>query len=101
MSSGQPPKPEGERWAARYVSSNGASASTWSDPAYRLVVAGYIVAIAMPPVGFVLAIVLARRSSKPYSKHWPWIMLISVIAAVGWTLILASGALTSTSNELN
>jgi hypothetical protein len=101
MSSGQPPNRDGERWAAQYVSSNGASANTWSDPAYRLVVAGYIVAVAMPPIGFVLAIALARRRSKPYATHWRWIMLISIIASVGWTLILASGALTSTSNELN
>lgn len=101
MSSGQPPDPNGERWAAQYVSTNGASPSTWSDPAYRLVVAGYIVAVAMPPIGFVLAIVLARRQARPYATHWRWIMLISIVAAIGWTLILASGALTSTSNELN
>jgi hypothetical protein len=101
MSSGQPPNPDGERWAAQYVSTNGASADTWTDPAYRLVVAGYIVAVAMPPIGFVLAIVLARRSAEPYASHWRWILLISIIAAVGWTLIFASGALTSTSNELN
>lgn len=101
MSTGQPPKPDGERWATQYVSSNGASANTWSDPAYRVVVAGYIVAVAMPPIGFVLAVVLARRGFKPYATHWRWIMVISLIAAVGWTLILASGALTSTSNELS
>lgn len=101
MSSEEHSDPDGERWAAQYVSSNGASANTWSDPAYRLVVAGYIVAIAMPPIGFVLAIVLARRPAKAYAKHWPWIMAISVVAVIGWTLILASGALTSTSNELN
>jgi hypothetical protein len=45
--------------------------------------------------------VLARRSGKPYATHWRWILLISIVAAVGWTLILASGALTSTSNELS
>jgi hypothetical protein len=101
MSSAQPPDPDGERWAAQYVSTNGGSANTWNDPAYRLVVAGYIVAVAMPPIGFVLAIVLARRRGKPYALHWRWIMLISVVAAIGWTLIFASGALTSTSNELN
>jgi hypothetical protein len=101
MSPGQHSNPDRERWAAQYVSTNGASANTWSDPAYRLVVAGYIVAVAMPPIGFVLAIVLARRPGKPYATHWRWIMLISIIAAIGWTLILASGALTSTSNELN
>jgi hypothetical protein len=83
------------------MSGNGASANAWSEPAYRLVVLGYIVAVAIPPIGFVVAIVLARRPTKLNSKHWLWIMIISIIAAVGWSLIFASGALTSTSNELN
>ncbi len=83
------------------MSSNGASANAWSDPAYRIVVLGYIVAVAIPPAGFVIAIMLARNPPRPNSKHWLWIMVISLIAAVGWTLILASGALTSTSNELD
>lgn len=101
MSSTPPPNPDGERWTPQYTSSNGASASAWSEPAYRIVVLGYIVAVAMPPIGFIVAIVLARHPPKPGSKHWVWIMVISLMAAVGWTLILASGALTSTSNELD
>ena len=101
MSSGTPPTPDEQRWAARYVSSNGAQAPDWSERAYRLVVLGYITAVAMPPVGFIISIVVASHPPRPNSKHWVWIMIISIIAAAGWTLIFASGALTSTSNELS
>ena len=59
----------------------------------RLVVLGYILAVAMPPFGFALGIGLGVRAK---SQHWRWIVLISIVAAVIWALIIGSGALSST-----
>jgi len=61
----------------------------------RVVVLAYILAGAFPPIGFVLGIGLGVRT---HSKHWRWIVLVSIVAAVIWALIIGSGAL-STTNE--
>ena len=53
----------------------------------------YILAVAIPPLGFVLAVGLGIRVR---SKHWPWIVLLSVIAAVIWALIIGAGGLKTT-----
>ncbi|HYB26121.1 MAG TPA: hypothetical protein VEF89_05870, partial [Solirubrobacteraceae bacterium] len=42
----------------------------------RLVVLAYILAVAMPPLGFALGIGLGARAR---SKHWLWIVLISIV----------------------
>jgi hypothetical protein len=101
MAATTPPTPDGERLIAEYVSSNGATAHGWSDRARRLVVLGYITAAAIPLLGLVLGIVVMLRPSKPNSKHGIWIIVVSIVASVVWVLVFASGALTSTSNELN
>jgi hypothetical protein len=61
----------------------------------RLVVVGYIIAVAMPPLGFVIGLVL-MVSRRVRSKHGVWIVLISIVAAVVWALLIGSGALTAT-----
>jgi len=101
MSTRTPPTPDGERWIADYVSNNGARANVWSDSARRLVVLGYITAVAMPLVGFILGIVVAIRLTRPNSKHGAWIILVSIIASIVWILVFTSGALNATSTELN
>jgi hypothetical protein len=101
MSARTPPTPDGEHWIAENVSSNGATASGWSDSAHRLVVLGYITAVAMPLIGFILGIVVAIRLTKPNAKHGAWIIVVSVIASVVWILVFTSGALTATSTDLN
>jgi hypothetical protein len=88
-----PPIRDGNRWAADYANDNGASANVPSDSIQRLVVLGYITAIAMPPVGFILGLVLAVRLTKPNSKRGIWIIAVSVIAAIAWILALAIGLL--------
>ena len=80
---------------ADYPSPNGASDRAWSQSFQRLVVLGYILAVAMPPVGFVLGIVVAVRGARVKSRHGMLIIPLSVIAAVAWVAILASGALTT------
>ena len=93
MSSPVPPLRDGRRWPADHATDNGASANVPSDSIQRLVVLGYITAVAMPPVGFILGLVLAVRLSKPNSKRGIWIIAVSVIAAIGWILALAIGLL--------
>jgi hypothetical protein len=100
MNAPTPPTPDGEPWAAEYVSSNGAPSDPDSERARRLVVLGYITAVALPPIGLILAIVLATRPAKASSRHWMWIIVVSIIGAVLWALVFASGALTSTNNDL-
>ena len=100
MSAPTPPTPDGEPWAAEYVSSNGSTSDLVNERARRLVVLGYITAIALPPIGLILGIVLATRPAKASSRHWMWIIVVSIVGVVLWGLVFASGALTSTSNDL-
>ncbi|HUJ35990.1 MAG TPA: hypothetical protein VLW51_12315 [Solirubrobacteraceae bacterium] len=100
MSATKPPSPNGKPWTSDYVSSNGATARTRREMPGRLVVLGYITAFAMPLLGLFLGIVVATRPAKATARHGPWIIGISIIASVIWALVFASGALTSTTNDL-
>jgi hypothetical protein len=98
----RPPTPDNGRWTVDYASSNGATAKVRDDSARRLVVLGYITAIAMPLIGFILGIVVATRpGSKANSRHGVWIIVVSLVASVVWILVFTSGVLTATSNDLN
>jgi hypothetical protein len=61
-------------------------------------VLGFITAIAMPPVGFVLGLLLALRLDKPHSRRGLWIVAVSIIAAILWVLTLATGIVNPNSN---
>ena len=63
----------------------------------RLVVVGYITAIAMPPIGFVIGLVL-MLSRRVRSKHGLWIVLACAIGVGIWVVVVASGTL-NTTNE--
>lgn len=78
--------------------SNGAPPDVLSDSLRRLVVLGYITAVAIPPVGFILGIVIAVRRRAAY-KHGLAMIAVSIVAAVIWVLLLGSGVLTSTSSD--
>jgi hypothetical protein len=93
-----PPIQDGGRWDADYAKTNGASANVPSDSIQRLIVLGYICAVAMPPVGFILGILLYVRLTKPNSKRGVWIIVVSVIAAIVWVLALATGLLNPNTN---
>ena len=47
----------------------------------RLVVAGYILAVVMPVVGFVVGVVLVNRSEKRTIKQGVWMIALSVVMA--------------------
>jgi hypothetical protein len=101
MSPTTPPTPDGKDWTVDYASSNGATAKVRSDSDYRLVVLGYITAVAMPLIGFILGIVVATRPSKANSKHAAWIIGLSIVGSILWLLVFNSGVLTSTTNDLS
>ena len=77
---------------------NAAPPDVLSESLRRLVVLGYLTAVAIPPAGFVLGIVIAVRRRAAY-RHGLAIVAVSVIAAVIWVLLLSSGVLTSTSSD--
>ena len=100
MSATKPPAPNGKPWSSDYVSSNGSTANARRETPSRLVVLGYITAVAMPLLGLLLGIVAVTRPNKATARHGRWIILISIIASVIWALVFASGALTSTTNDM-
>jgi hypothetical protein len=101
MSATTPPNPDGDPWPVDYVSTNGAKAVAGSESADRLVVLGYITAVAIPLIGLIVGIVVLTRPGKANSRHGVLIIVVSLIASVAWILVFTSGALTATSNDLN
>ena len=81
------------------ASRNGRGARGGNQTARRVVVAGYILACAMPPLGLLLGAGIALRLGKPDSRHGALIIAISIIAAVIWVVIISSGALKATNNS--
>jgi hypothetical protein len=66
---------------------------TWGPPAppttnaqseYQggLVAAGYIFAVLMPFVGFILGLVVVTRPSRATSKHGLWIIILSIVVFI-------------------
>ena len=53
-------------------------------------------AVAVPPIGFGLGIVIAAGFRTLRSKHGVWIMVVSILASLVWILIITSGALKTT-----
>lgn len=96
MRASLPPNPDDERWVAGYAEPNGAASNAQRNSFRRLVALAYILAIAMPPVGFVLGIVVILRPSMASAKQGALIIVVSVLAGVVWILILTSGTLSST-----
>jgi hypothetical protein len=50
----------------------------------------------MPPIGFVLALVIGFRDTHANLKHALLISALGIIAAALWALVISSGALTAT-----
>jgi hypothetical protein len=76
-------------------SDNGSRSRSKQVTVERLIVVGYILALAMPPIGFAIGLVLMLSPSLR-SRHGVWIMLFSIVAAVIWVLMISAGALTDT-----
>jgi hypothetical protein len=54
----------------------------------RLVVAGYVLAVAMPIAGFVIGVILVNRSEARTVKQGLWIIALSVVATFVLFVIL-------------
>jgi hypothetical protein len=61
----------------------------------RAVVLGYILAFALPPLGFATGVVL-MLAPRLRSKHGIWIVLLSIAAGLIWALLIGAGALKDT-----
>lgn len=59
----------------------------------RVIVLGYILAVAMPPFGLAIGAGVGVRSR---SKHWLWIVLLSIAASAVWAVIIGTGGLSDT-----
>lgn len=68
------------------------------ESVHRLVVLGYITAVAMPPIGLIMGLVLAVRLTKPRSRQGLWIIVLSIVAAILWAVALATGLVNPNSN---
>jgi hypothetical protein len=79
--------------ASDSASRNGSDPRSTRVTIERVVVLGYILAVAVPPVGCVLGIGLGIWAR---SKHSPWIVLLSIVGALIWALIIGAGGLSST-----
>jgi ABC-type nitrate/sulfonate/bicarbonate transport system permease component len=75
---------------------NGSGPDAQPTAVQRAVVVGYILAVAVPPVGFLIGLVLLL-SPRVRSKHGTWMVLLSIVAAVVWVLLIDAGALKNTS----
>lgn len=98
MTAPSPPR-ESQPWSANGASNNGTPKRVSSDSIQRLVVLGYITAVAMPPVGFILGVLLAVRLDRPNSKRGAWIVALSIAAAAVWFLLLTTGLLNPNSDQ--
>ncbi|MGN6868077.1 MAG: hypothetical protein ACTHMY_06710 [Solirubrobacteraceae bacterium] len=74
---------------------NGSRPYTHPTALQRAVVMGYILAVALPPLGFAAGLVLVL-SPRRRSKHGAWIVLLSIAAGVIWALLISAGALKDT-----
>lgn len=59
----------------------------WEQHAHAsgLVTVGYLLAVLMPAIGFVIGVIAATRTDEPATKvHGPYIVLASVLCAGVW-----------------
>lgn len=67
-------------------------------PQWGLVITGYVMAVIIPIVGFILGIVTITRPNKATSKHGVWIVVLSVaVFFISIVIIVAAAASSSPS----
>lgn len=93
-----PPAPDDSQWAAAYASTNGAASNARRERARRILALAYITAVAIPPIGFGLGVVIALRFSSIRSRHGAAIIVLSILASIVWFVIITAGALNTPSS---
>jgi len=95
-----PPTPDGAGRTSIDLFSDGAAGDArYSESIHRLVVLGYIMAFAIPPMGLIVGVVLAIRDSGVKPKYVAGMIVLSIIATVVWLLILSSGVVNTTNTD--
>jgi hypothetical protein len=94
-----PPTPDDVHWGVDPAAQNGAAPAVRNASIYRTVVLAYILAVSIPPVGFIMGGAIAIRFAKRTSRHGVLIIAVSIAAAVVWAAIIAGGALNTPSTD--
>ncbi len=93
---------DGQKWTDSYSQTQPSTVSNLvTEPdssSSGLIVAGYIFAVVIPIVGFILGIVAVTRPDKRVSKHGVWIIVLSVVAFFVFVAIIAGSAGTSSTS---
>ena len=69
-----------------------------------LIVVGYLTAVLMPPIGFILGIVAVTRPNRWAAKHGVGVIVASIVVPVLWVVLIAAGvhsAVKKTDQEIN
>jgi len=91
---------DGQRWTDSYSQTQPSAANSeiaaMSSGTPGLVIAGYILAVVIPIVGFILGIVAVTRPDKRISKHGVWIIVLSVVAFAIYIALIVHGSSSGT-----
>jgi hypothetical protein len=85
---------DGQRWTGEYAPSmsltprSTPAVTSESQSAGTLVVAGYIMAVLLPLLGFILGMIATTRPAKATARQGPWIIAVSVAAFVIYLFLL-------------
>ena len=77
---------------------DGAPSNAPSAGVRRWVALAYILAISIPPLGFILGLVLIFKSGRQASAHGVVVIVLSIIASAVWVVVVVSGALNAASS---
>lgn len=66
------------------------------ESAGAIVGVGYVLAVLIPVIGFIIGIVVATRPAKVTSKHGAWIIVLSVVVFFVYLALIVNAASTTT-----
>jgi hypothetical protein len=69
------------------------------EPQVGLITVGYVTAILMPLIGFILGIVTITRPNKATAKHGTWIIVASIAAFILYIVLIVALASSGTSSN--
>lgn len=75
-----------------------------ADRPKGLIMVGYMTAVLMPPIGFILGIVAVTRPNRWAAKHGVGVIVTSIVVPVLWVVLIAAGvnsAVRKTDQEIN